>query len=407
MIPTLAGLALALAPLAPSDAEPLPDVVRKRNGNELEGRVLVHNYDGVVLRQGSREVEIPADEVKSVETLETRLQSVLDHMRVIGDGDVQAFTDLAMVSSALGLPRMADLLHRRVLTLDATREAAHDALDHRRRDESWTVRHDGKWWRWEERLERSGLWNRAWEFDTPHYRLRTNLRLGDAVDAALDLERFYLFFHGTLGSELGIHHVRDPLRVHLHADPGSFPPIGHGRRAYYDRERVVVDASNRDSRHALLHEATHQLLEQSATGRRGSGLLMPAWLSEGLAEYFSLSAEGAPGKAAFRTGKTAPMHAYLHAKTEEPLGLTRLLALEPGDFLASEDAALLYAQSWTLVHLCLHDVDDRYREGFLAFLADVFAGKGSPASFREHVATDDEFEAAWSAHARRLAADRR
>ncbi len=385
------------------------DVVELRDGGELRGRVLVHNYDGVVLRQGSREREIPAEEIRTVDALESRLATVLEHLLVVRDDDVRALTDLARVCEARGLEAEAGILFHRVLTLDPDHERASEALGHRQRGEGRVVQHNGTWLRWDDRVARSGDWNDAWELETSHYRLRTNLLLEDALDAAIDLERFYLFYYELFGSELGIHHVTDKMEAHLHADPASFPAIGHGRRAYYDpaARRLVVDASGDIVRPKMLHEATHQLLEVSGAHRRSQQIPVPAWLSEGLAEYAALSAQGPPGRAWFRAGSVASMHAYEHSRAAEPVGLTRLLALGSGDFLSAKDAALYYAQSWTLVHLCMNDADDRYREAFFRYLLDVYAGKGTPAGFKELVASDEGFEAEWHAHARRLAAGRR
>lgn len=408
-----AALALLLAvaaPAAPSGgSEPSADVVHLRDGSELTGRVLLRDWDGVLLRQGSRERRIPSEEIRVIDAREDRLATMLDHYRVLGDGDVRSMVDLASVCAARGLPGEAGLFYLRALEVDPTDERAHEALGHRRRGEAWTVHHSGRWIRWDERVELARHWNDAWEIETSHWSLRSNARLEHVLAAALDLERLYLHFYERFAEELGLLHVSDRLVAHLHGDAGSFPSIGHGRKAYYDSgpRRLVVDASEGFSRPAILHEATHEIFELGAADRRAERVAIPSWLSEGLAEYITYSAGGPPGRAWFRPGHVATMHAWRHATAEEPVGLTRLLALEAGDFLTSEDAQLYYAQSWTLVHLCLHDIDGRYREGFLDYLRDVRAGKGSPAAFRERVvAGDGGFEETWLAHAKRMAGGR-
>ncbi len=407
MLP-IASTLLALVPAAGSGE--LLDVVQLLGGEKLQGRVTSRSNHCVVLQQGSRELEIPTDEISSVDALEDRLARVLEHLAVVRADDVVGLLDLASVCEARGLSGEADLLHMRVLLQDPANERANERLGHRQRSPGiYSVPHGPKWIRWSDRLAGAKDWNDAWELETSHYRLRTNVDLQAALNAAFDLERFYLFFFTLFGRELGAHHVQDRMVVHLHGDPGSFPAIGYGRRAYYESaiRRLVVDAKSVLVRPALVHEATHQILDETAAGRRASDVGIPAWLSEGLAEYMASAAEGPPGSTWFHTGNVSELHVHAHAGAARPLDLKGVLALENGDFLTSKDAALYYAQSYTLVQMCLDDPDERYRDGFMQYMAQAYLGKASPSSFRTLVANQNDFEDEWSTYVRFLASNGR
>lgn len=405
---TLAAALLALlAPAAGAEGgAPPADTLRLASGEVLTGRVVARGPGAVTLRDGAREVQVPVASVAAIDALEDRLGRVLDQLLVVPQDDADGLFDVVRVAHAGGLYGEAELVCLRILLADPDNVPAHEALGHRRAPGGgYLVPAGTRWLRLEERVQEARDWNRAWELETTHYRARTNLPLGEAIDALLDLERLYLFFYGSLGRELSLRHQEDRLAAHLHGDPSSFPAIGHGRRAYYDvgARRLVVDATSALMRPALLHEGVHQILHVAPAGRRTSESAVPAWLSEGLAEYVANSADGPSGSARFRSGSSANLHAYGHAYASEPVGLTRLLALESGDFLASSDAQLYYAQSWTLVHLCLEGEGGKLRPGFLQFVSEALAGKSSPSAFRDTVAGSADFEARWLAHARELA----
>jgi hypothetical protein len=408
MLSAIVSAVLAAAPLAASSE--VQDVVLLLDGARLEGRVTSRSSRRVVLQQGSRELEIPAEEISSVDALEDRLAAVLEHLSIVRSDDVVGLLDLASVCEARGLSGEADLLYLRVLLADPANERANEGLGHRQRSpESYLVPHGPKWVRWSDRIASAKDWNDAWELETSHYRVRTNVDLAAALNAAFDLERFYLFFFRVFGSEIDAHHVQDRMVVHLHGDPGSFPAIGYGRRAYYESgtRRLVVDAKSVLVRPALLHEATHQILDETAAGQLASDAGIPAWLSEGLAEYMATAAEGPPGSTTFLTDNVSHLHVHAHASASRPIGLAHLLALESGDFLTSEDAPLYYAQSYSLVQMCLDDPDARYRDRFMEYLAEAYAGRASASSFRNLVAREDDFEEEWLIYVRFLASSGR
>ena len=401
--------ALLLAAFAPTLSEDQEDVVQMLDGKEHRGRVVFEDEERLVMRRGSREFELAQADIEEVQSLERSQAFLLNHALVIPEKSIRDLSDLARLCEARGLPGMGSLYNYKILLTDPDDEAAHERLDHRKRSKQWTGPLDGKWHRWHELIELRRDWNKAWEFETTHYSLRCNLDLDTAVDAALDLERFYLFFHEVLGSPLDLRGVASPLDVHLHGDSKSYIEVGDGRLGWYDTvsRTVKVDGSRGRPRNALLHEATHQLLEVGKNGLIDAGSVVPAWVGEGLAEYLAMSLVGNPGEAQFKAGRLANAHVYAHANAEEPESLDNILALSTSDFLTPKRAALRYAQSYTLVHFCMHGANERYRVDFLDYVRTTREGKGSSSSFKSRVAGDPEaFESAWTAYVTQLSSGR-
>jgi len=362
--------ALALAAFAPPQADEQADLVRMLDGKEHRGRVVFEDAERVVLRRGSRELELSRHEVEEVQSLERSQASVLAHALVIPKGSLRDLADMARLCEARGLPGLGALINYKILLLDPEDQGAHERLGHRKRSKQWTAPLDGRWYRWRELLELRRDWNEAWELETTHYRLRCNLPLADAIDATLDLERFYLFFHEALGSPLDLRGAAAPLEVHLHGDEKSYIEIGDGRLGWYDTaaRTVKVDGSRGRARKLLLHEATHQLLEVGKNGLIDAGSVVPAWAGEGLAEYLAESLTGDPGEAQFQLGRVSNLNVYAHAHAEEPETLDNLLSLTRSDFLTPKRAELRYAQAYTLVHFCMEGAEGRYRDLFLDYL---------------------------------------
>ncbi len=402
--PPAAG-ALFNSALAPDP----PDRVHLKNGQSLEGFVLYEDRQSLVIRINNREKEIDMSEVESVDSLQRKRALFLEQHLRLPSSSTGAFLDLARYCMTSGLVAEARLMMLIVLNLDPDNEQAHEALEHRKQDTSYRAMVAGRWYRWSEVLERSKDWNQAWEFNSSHYSMRSNLPMADAVNATLDLERFYQQYYLELQESLRLFEFEEPLKARIHFDSKSFPKLQQNRAAYYDRsnDSLVVDASQTFARPLIIHEATHQLLELTVRERGAVASSIPAWLSEGLAEYFSNAITGPAGRARFDTRRHAIARIYLHAHAEEPFSLDRILNLEVGDFWGSADIDLMYAQAYTLVHFCLQGENQRFREPMLEYMSKVYAGKGTSSLFKKIVTKrSDDFEAEWTQYVKKLAGGR-
>jgi hypothetical protein len=170
---------------------------------------------------------------------------------------------------------------------------------------------------------------------------------------------------------------------------------------------------------ALIHEATHQLIDQRVFGGAPPRAY---WLTEGLASYFGytrldakegfqdgaiggksvsiFSAEknrpGQDAKLALReSAKTFKTYAKTH---DQPL-VARLLAIDSPSGFYADQPQLNYTASWLLIHTLFHAEDGRYQQGFLRYLAREAAGEGGAAALLEELSLDvTELQAALQAH---------
>lgn len=381
------------------------DQVVLRSGKTLLGRVLFEGDRRILLRQGSRDVELDPDDVASVRSRRHALEGLLEE--AAGARDAATFARLAERAQAAGLAGEATLFRWRMLQLDPADAAAHGALGHKKRGSGWGLPLGSRTVGWDQRLELAEDWGSAWEFSTFHYRLRSNLPLATTLDVVLDLERLLLALDRLLGHELELADVSRPMTVCLHADAASYPEAGGEAGGYRpDVDEVRIDASRGFSFATLAHELTHQWLQDAFFQRKGEGQV-PAWLDEGLAEYVSASVAAWPDLR-FEPGRPHPVHFRAQANAKDPYDLTRVLSFSTGDYYASTDRDLKYAQSYTLVHYLLHGGEDgladgapRWRAGFLDYLRLVVRGKGSSTDLKRCLGTDwRELESGWKAYVR-------
>jgi hypothetical protein len=176
---------------------------------------------------------------------------------------------------------------------------------------------------------------------------------------------------------------------------------------------------------ALIHEATHQLVDQRIFGGEPP---LAYWLTEGLASYFGYTflnaktgfqtgmiggksvsifsgAKDRPGEEAKLALRESGKAFKAYAKANEAPLVARLLAIDsPAGFYADQQR-LNYTASWLLVHMLFHADDGRYREGFLRYLTREVDGAGGPLALYEELSLDAPgLQAALERHAKTLKA---
>ncbi len=138
--------------------------------------------------------------------------------------------------------------------------------------------------------------------------------------------------------------------------------------AYYigadSRDYIVMPALNQDKFGIAAHEYAHLVLH--AGGRH-----LPAWLNEGLAEFFStvrISSRGC------ELGGDIRAHSQtLRSRTWMPL--PQLLEAATESLAGREQSSLFYAQSWALTEMLL--VSPGYRTRFPELIASLSSGVDS------------------------------
>ena len=176
---------------------------------------------------------------------------------------------------------------------------------------------------------------------------------------------------------------------------------------------------------ALIHEATHQLIDQRIFGGDPPPVY---WLTEGLASYFGYTfldqktgfregtiggksvsifsgAKDRPGQEGKLVLSESAKAFKAYAKTHDAPLVARLLAIDsPGDFYGDQQR-LNYTASWLLVHTLLHADSGRHRDGFLRYLARAAGGEGGARTLYEELSLDAPgLQAALERHAKTLKA---
>jgi len=389
----LAAAALA----AGSDERPL-DVVELVGGEQVAGIVLFEGPESVVVRVRSQERVLPAEQVERVDSLSRNLAMVLDQQRRTDWDRTDEVMTLARFCRAKGMLGLGRVFALRALANDPQNAGAHEFLGHLPSGEGWRVRDGARSIRYDKLALVRSDWGDAWILETPHYRLRTNLDLPQAVDLVCDLEHFYRSFYALLGSHMQLFEVTERMPAEVHADSVSFPEVLGGRRAYFRPGdfTLIVNAQGGLEMRTIFHEATHQLLYMTAVRERQGRGRVPGWLDEGLAETLAAGAVGLPGRMSVDGGARDDAYFAIHRASGDPYPLSRILTMDTSDFHGSTNLELKYAQCYTFVHFCLHAEKERYRGGFFRFIKSAYDGRASGSQFERAMDVPrDELERAW------------
>lgn len=408
MVPVRLASLLAVAPLAVSPSLPGPtdggangpDEVRTVRDKRYTGRVVFEDEERVVLREGSRDREFERDEIASLSSVRENMRLVLVYLQDAALDDLDVLLEIAAFAERSALPGVARMLWMKALLLAPDSEEANEALGNRRRSGRWELLHEGRWWTLVDLFRRTRDWSDAWELETLHFQVRTNLELGDAIDLAFDLEHLYYAYYRFLQPAVDLRETTEPMRFQVHADLTSFPEVGMSRRSYFnpDQNTAYLNFSRGIDLGTGLHEAIHVFTHNTAVSRRARGAL-PPWIDEGLAEYLRAACHGTPGRLDVTPGVLNRNHYVQHARHSAPYALGRVMNFAKGDYLSSTSVDLKYAQSYTLVDFFLHGDDGAWRERFLEFVAWCYEGRSSPSHFRKKMrASEEEIEAAWKRH---------
>ncbi|GJM20773.1 MAG: hypothetical protein DHS20C15_06880 [Planctomycetota bacterium] len=384
------------------------DTVYLLDGKTREGRVVYEDADTLVLLKGTRETEIPQAEIQDVDAIGRHLNALLDRIQAAGPLPQQSaanLLELARFADQARLPGEARLLRYAALLADPHDEAALDALHARTRGDSSQIKLGKRWVDTRELREPIGKWKDRLSVSTTHYALESNQALPQIVAAAFEMERFYRDFFALLAKPVQLREPDEIMHVRLHADEGSFPEPGDGRRGFFDRtdRSVAVDVSGPGWEARVVHELTRQLLFQtSQRSRRASGEV-PSWIEEGLAVSFASGRSGPPGLGEHDPTALAPHWIRIHAAAPRPFALDRVLVFSFEDFVSTLDQDLKYAQAYTLMHTMLASRGGQLRDEFLAYLHSAYLGQASNKRLRELLGvSDDELAELWQRHLNEL-----
>ena len=237
----------------------------------------------------------------------------------------------------------------------------------------------------------------AWEVNTEHFLVRTNVSLERGVEIAEQLEDFHGFFQQTLpelfhspdvlkrlfkGGSRRVS-VRQPFVVHFFRTHDEYmqklkkenPQIAITNGIYMPDHRVSYFYDNRetDTESTLYHEATHQILYQLHPQKRPIAEREHFWIIEGIACYMESYRDqngrisiGNPASIRFQAAR------YRLLQENYQIPLARLAEMGKLAFQNDPKIAMNYSQSSGLTHFFMHYGEGRYRDALIEHIRRLY-----------------------------------
>lgn len=260
---------------------------------------------------------------------------------------------------------------------------------------------------------------RGWVITTEHFAVRTNVPLAEAITFGRRLEAvrecFFTLFADVIGpaqlplaersreAQLGAEPPKRRHEVWYFADRDEylafFRRLGKDERVslgYYmpkdEANALTLDGRSLPPRSyffrdlngslgaeaTLFHEASHQVLFESAGPSSFQRNVGNYWVWEGLGTYFETFTPR-PDGAYEIGGRVGPRLEQARSQARRFVPIARLTALDKTAFYRDEDQArFYYAESMAMVVFLMHAENARYRAAFLDYVADAYRGRFRP-----------------------------
>jgi len=212
---------------------------------------------------------------------------------------------------------------------------------------------------------------------SPHFEMLTTAGEKKGREAILYFEAVRGFFHSS-GTIRESDRKERPVRIIAFRSPKEFEPykLNQFSSAYYlagwDTDTIVMSGIERDRYPAAVHEYTHLIIHRS-------GLNLPVWLNEGLADlYSSLQPQGSK----IRVGDLLPGRVQ-RLQRSRLIPLEELVAVDHSSpwYNERQRASVFYAESWALTHMLA--LSQEYRRRFPEFVVEVAAKRSLEAALKE------------------------
>ncbi|MGA3026991.1 MAG: tetratricopeptide repeat protein [Bryobacteraceae bacterium] len=208
---------------------------------------------------------------------------------------------------------------------------------------------------------------------TPHFEMLTTAGEKKGRECVLYFETVRQFFidvgiaKDVPGKRVRIVAFRSDREFRAYA-PNEFVAAFYAGGA--DNDYIVLSQIGLTSYPVAVHEYVHLVV-------RHTGLTLPLWMNEGLAEVFS-TLRPIGKKVAF--GDPIPGR-VLEARSGPLLDLRTLISVGEDSRYYNERnrASIFYSESWALMHMLY--VSPEYRPRFPGFLNAIAAGEGTEAAF--------------------------
>jgi hypothetical protein len=232
------------------------------------------------------------------------------------------------------------------------------------------------------------------EYSTDCYILKTDVPNDQAREASLRMTMMAREYAARTRDFMGA--VNRRLPFYLVHDDATYLRLGgiKGSAGLFDGQALVVHVPDQvDARvwHTLQHEGFHQFAYAAIGGQR------PAWVNEGLAEYFGEAIFTGDG---FVTGVIPQWRLQRIRKTLaegkfRPLNEMMHLSLDEWN---SKLSVTNYDQGWSMVQFLVDGDGRKYRSAFAAFMAAL--GRNIPweTAWKDQFGSGDGFEQRWRSY---------
>lgn len=259
-------------------------------------------------------------------------------------------------------------------------------------------------------------WQSAWTIETaPHFRIESNVDLAEAVAFAQRLEAFYQLFMSEFADLIGPDHlpliqrfdnkkskpIATPKRflVSYFANKsqyveylkfkygrdesvslGYYLPRQEANRNIKPMSFFYKDDTNPIAAHSTLyHEASHQILFETAGRSNYESNNSNYWVWEGLGTYFE-TVEPQEDGSILVGGLIGPRIAEARVRILERgeyIPLNKFTEMGEAKFREDGNQAVIrnYQEAMALTSFLLHGEDGTYREAFLDFVVNAYRGK--------------------------------
>ena len=182
-----------------------------------------------------------------------------------------------------------------------------------------------------------------------------------------------------------------PTTVVVFKDAGSYKPFNPGGYAGYFQPGEEVNYITLNARLGpemenpfgiIFHEYMHLLVKNNVAANT------PAWVNEGLAEFYS-TLEVTKGERAAEVGRPIAPHVF-YLREQKLLPLATLLAVDHSSPHYNEKSkrGVFYAQSWALVHYLMLGKERQRQPQLNRYMDLARAGVSPQESFRQAFAED-------------------
>ena len=257
----------------------------------------------------------------------------------------------------------------------------------------------GRWYSAERDTALHQNFRKAWEVDTDHYLVKTNVSLEQGVELAVMLEGFHDYFRRAFPAFFnspqqltrafaGTRKKRSPYVVHFYRTQQEYvdrlkaknPQIAITNGIYMPDERVAhfFNANGVDIQSTLYHEATHQVLYELYPVARRIADREHFWIIEGFACYMESFRKtkngitiGDPSHIRF----AAAQHRLVEDNYYVPLATFAAMGKRP--FQMHRNISMNYTQASGLTHFFLHYQNGRYRNALISHLSALYHPVGA------------------------------